>query len=160
MAAAGAIGCDSREDRRARAEAAENKIMLAKARADLTRARNEIAELEAQLEAVAQARDELDQQVGLLANERDRAANAARGAEAMAQKLTARSGDRDRSVAALEAQITQLKEVVQQQMDTIAQQQATIAELQRTLAQPGMADALETAEIEESIDPNTPPGDI
>ncbi|UCG48534.1 MAG: hypothetical protein JSU94_01920 [Phycisphaerales bacterium] len=133
------FGCKDRAGEKAKAEAAEARIALSKVRAELNRANGRIAELNEELQAVAQSRDELDLQVGQLIEQRDKALTLAQNSKAVTEKLMAHSSEQSRSTADFEAQIRQLNITIEQHKTTIAQQQAYIEELQKVILefQPG-----------------------
>ena len=129
------IGCEDKDKKEALTEAAEAKILLAKVKADLSKAKSQIADLEEELEAIKEIHDELQRQVKQLAGERDTAIAVAEQTLAKIKDLTARSDGQVESVGMLQNEIEQLKAVIESQRTTIAEQQAAIEEMQKIIEQ-------------------------
>jgi len=130
------IGCEDKDKKKALAEAAEAKILLAKVKADLSKAKNKIADLEEELEAIKEIHDELQKQVEQRAGERDTAIAVAEQTLAKIKDLTAQSDGQVESVGILlHNEIEQLKAVIESQRTTIAEQQAAIEEMQKIIEQ-------------------------
>lgn len=127
------IGCDDDEKSKAIEDAERSRRSLNAAEAKLTRAQKEIADLEEQLQAVAERRDTLEAQVKRLLEDQGRAVGTAREAQEGVRSLTARSTAQTESLATLQGQISELTSITQSQEKTIQEQEATIVELLKTI---------------------------
>ena len=152
-------GCDGGKNK-ALQEAEQARNEAAKAKAALSKARAEIDELNEELYAAKNTRDELDQQLRLLRGERGKTAAQTPQATEAAQDVDA--GVDDPVVAALHAEIAQLRKLIAEQQKTIAEQEAAIEQLAESVGKdqeapevievPGMLDV--PVEANEPTEPN------
>jgi len=126
------MGCeDDGEKKKALAEAAEARMLLAKAMADLTSARSQIADLKEELEAFKETHNVLQKKAEPLVGERNIAIAEAEKAQEKITNLTAQLNEQVESTGALRKEIKELELVIENQEKTIAEQQVTIEELQK-----------------------------
>jgi chemotaxis protein MotB len=129
------IGCRQRNDQQANGDADEATISLSKIRADLTKARREMADLKEELQAVKDIRDELDKQVAKMTAERDKALKAAMAAEQKMKDLASQLTELPDSIDSLENELKQRDKLIESQQITIAEQQTAIAEQQAIITE-------------------------
>ena len=128
-------GCREKSEQQESNQAAETTASLSKIRADLTKAKREIADLKEELQAVKDIRDELDKQVAQMVVERDNALKAATAAEQELKDLIAQLGEMPDSLKSLENELNHRNELIESQQATIAEQQAAIAEQQAIITE-------------------------
>ena len=129
------MGCRDKNDQQASDEAAETTTSLSKIRADLTRAKRNLADSKEELQAVKDIRDELDKQVAKITAERNNAINAAMAAEQKIKDLTTQLSEKPDGLSSLENELKELNTVIENQQMTIAEQQAAMAEQQAILTE-------------------------
>jgi len=129
------MGCRDKNDRQVNDEAAEATTSLTKIRADLTRAKRNLADSKEELQAVKDIRDELDKQVARITVERDNAVNAAMAAEQKIKDLTAQLSEKPDGLSSLENELKEQNTLIENQQMTIAEQQAAMAEQQAIITE-------------------------
>ncbi len=145
------VGCGDKEKRKALTEAAEAKLLLAKAEADLRRVRSQRDYLSEELDAVKEVRDELAEEAALLVEELDEAVAEAEAAKETVDEFKAQLETRTGQAGTLQNQIDKLNELIAQLELTIEEQQATIEDQQAGIEELGRpADRNATAPGEET----------
>ena len=129
------MGCRDKNDQQESDEAAETTTSLTKIRADLTRAKRNLADSKEELQAVKDIRDELDKQVAKITAERDNAVKAAMAAEQKIKGLTAQVSEKPDSFGSLEDELKKQNTVIENQQITIAEQQAAMSEQQAIITE-------------------------
>ena len=146
------VGCDDRGREEARQEAVIARADAERLKFNLEKAKQEISELKAELNAVRQSRDALQDRIAQIIEDRDDAMKFAAEAQEVVTSLTSRAQGQNNATAALEQEISQLRALV-------AEQQALIEQLQTDKATPPAEEDVPAEPPDEPVPPD-PDGNL